>query len=138
MLHLLMIDRTLSGPSDLGLEGTSLNEILYKNAAFLNLVDPISHELLLSLARDMQCPKRISARAWPKTCSHVHYSESRHVEYLFLAGRKKLGGPGKSTASCHPSAASGFEGLVHRPCPKLEWKTDNTFYRAISDVFIRC
>ncbi|KAI4879539.1 hypothetical protein NFI96_005562, partial [Prochilodus magdalenae] len=36
---------------DLGLEGTSLNDILYKNAAFLNLVDPISHELLLSLAR---------------------------------------------------------------------------------------
>lgn len=45
---------------DLGLEGTSLNDILYKNAAFLNLVDPISHELLLNLARDMQCPKRVS------------------------------------------------------------------------------
>ncbi|KAM6985381.1 leucine rich repeat containing 75Bb isoform 2-T2 [Aplochiton taeniatus] len=43
---------------DLGLQGTSLNDILYKNAAFLNLVDPISHELLLNLARDMQCPKR--------------------------------------------------------------------------------
>lgn len=45
---------------DLGLEGTSLNDILYKNAAFLNLVDPISHELLLSLAREMQCPKKVS------------------------------------------------------------------------------
>lgn len=45
---------------DLGLEGTSLNDILYKNASFLNLVDPISHELLLSLARDMQCPKKVS------------------------------------------------------------------------------
>lgn len=44
---------------DLGLEGTSLNDILYKNAAFLNLVDPISHELLLSLAREMQCPKKV-------------------------------------------------------------------------------
>ena len=44
---------------DLGLQGTSLNDILYKNAAFLNLVDPISHELLLSLARDLQCPKRV-------------------------------------------------------------------------------
>ncbi|TNN70683.1 Leucine-rich repeat-containing protein 75A [Liparis tanakae] len=43
---------------DLGLEGNSLNDILYKNAAFLNLVDPISHELLLSLAREMQCPKK--------------------------------------------------------------------------------
>lgn len=44
---------------DLGLQGSSLNDILYKNAAFLNLVDPISHELLLSLARDLQCPKRV-------------------------------------------------------------------------------
>ena len=44
---------------DLGLQGTSLNDILYKNAAFLNLVDPISHELLLGLARDLQCPKRV-------------------------------------------------------------------------------
>ncbi|XP_016087857.1 leucine-rich repeat-containing protein 75B-like [Sinocyclocheilus grahami] len=44
---------------DLGLEGTSLNDILYKNTSFLNLVDPISHELLLSLARDMQCPKKV-------------------------------------------------------------------------------
>ncbi|KAI9534652.1 hypothetical protein NQZ68_010035 [Dissostichus eleginoides] len=43
---------------DLGLQGSSLNDILYKNASFLNLVDPISHELLLSLARDLQCPKR--------------------------------------------------------------------------------
>uniref|UniRef100_A0A8D2KX24 LR75B protein n=1 Tax=Varanus komodoensis TaxID=61221 RepID=A0A8D2KX24_VARKO len=43
---------------DLGLEGTFLNEVLYKNAAFLNLVDPISHDLLMSLARDLQCPKK--------------------------------------------------------------------------------
>ncbi|MEQ2209081.1 hypothetical protein XENOCAPTIV_023918 [Xenoophorus captivus] len=40
-------------------KGSSLNDILYKNAAFLNLVDPISHELLLRLARDLQCPKRV-------------------------------------------------------------------------------
>ncbi|KPP58940.1 hypothetical protein Z043_123190, partial [Scleropages formosus] len=44
---------------DMGLEGSSLSDILYKNAAFLNLVDPISHELLLNLARDMQCPKKV-------------------------------------------------------------------------------
>ncbi|XP_030919019.1 leucine-rich repeat-containing protein 75B [Geospiza fortis] len=43
---------------DLGLEGTFLNEVLYKNATFLNLVDPISHDLLMSLARDLQCPKK--------------------------------------------------------------------------------
>ncbi|KAL4004562.1 protocadherin Fat 4 [Sarotherodon galilaeus] len=49
---------------DLGLQGTSLNDILYKNAAFLNLVDPISHELLLSLARDLQCPKSLFIDLW--------------------------------------------------------------------------
>ncbi|XP_025028448.1 leucine-rich repeat-containing protein 75B [Python bivittatus] len=43
---------------DLGLEGTFLNEVLYKKATFLNLVDPISHDLLMSLARDLQCPKK--------------------------------------------------------------------------------
>ncbi|XP_074868437.1 leucine-rich repeat-containing protein 75B [Carettochelys insculpta] len=43
---------------DLGLEGTFLSEVLYKNATFLNLVDPISHDLLMSLARDLQCPKK--------------------------------------------------------------------------------
>ncbi|XP_063172022.1 leucine-rich repeat-containing protein 75B [Candoia aspera] len=43
---------------DLGLEGTFLSEVLYKKATFLNLVDPISHDLLMSLARDLQCPKK--------------------------------------------------------------------------------
>ncbi|XP_070618477.1 leucine-rich repeat-containing protein 75B [Erythrolamprus reginae] len=43
---------------DLGLEGTFLNDVLYKKATFLNLVDPISHDLLMSLARDLQCPKK--------------------------------------------------------------------------------
>ncbi|XP_053135844.1 leucine-rich repeat-containing protein 75B [Hemicordylus capensis] len=52
-LHVLRLLR-----KDLGLEGTFLNEVLYKNAAFLNLVDPISHDLLMSLARDLQCPKK--------------------------------------------------------------------------------
>ncbi|XP_023097311.1 leucine-rich repeat-containing protein 75B [Felis catus] len=42
---------------DLGLEGTLLTDILYRNVAFLNLVDPISHDLLVNLARDLQCPK---------------------------------------------------------------------------------
>ncbi|KAB0391389.1 hypothetical protein E2I00_003025, partial [Balaenoptera physalus] len=53
--------RRLSGTwllaEDLGLEGTLLTDILYRNVAFLNLVDPISHDLLVNLARDLQCPK---------------------------------------------------------------------------------
>lgn len=35
--------------------------MLYKKATFLNLVDPISHDLLMSLARDLQCPKKVRA-----------------------------------------------------------------------------
>uniref|UniRef100_A0A7M4E1M3 Leucine rich repeat containing 75B n=1 Tax=Crocodylus porosus TaxID=8502 RepID=A0A7M4E1M3_CROPO len=52
-VHILRLLR-----KDLGLEGTFLSEVLYKNATFLNLVDPISHDLLMSLARDLQCPKK--------------------------------------------------------------------------------
>ncbi|XP_065274037.1 leucine-rich repeat-containing protein 75B [Emys orbicularis] len=52
-VHILRLLR-----KDLGLEGTCLSEVLYKNATFLNLVDPISHDLLMNLARDLQCPKK--------------------------------------------------------------------------------
>ncbi|XP_054325264.2 leucine-rich repeat-containing protein 75B isoform X8 [Pongo pygmaeus] len=45
---------------DLGLERTLLPDILYRDVAFLNLVDPISHDLLVNLARDLQCPKKVS------------------------------------------------------------------------------
>ncbi|XP_053862106.1 leucine-rich repeat-containing protein 75B isoform X3 [Malaclemys terrapin pileata] len=54
--HAVRILRLLR--KDLGLEGTCLSEVLYKNATFLNLVDPISHDLLMNLARDLQCPKK--------------------------------------------------------------------------------
>ncbi|XP_030633684.1 leucine-rich repeat-containing protein 75B [Chanos chanos] len=69
---------------DLGLEGTSLNDILYKNAAFLNLVDPISHELLLSLARDMQCPKKDAEtmKSSDKICRQLIYHLTPHSKWL--------------------------------------------------------
>ncbi|KAL4660382.1 leucine-rich repeat-containing protein 75B-like [Arapaima gigas] len=69
---------------DLGLEGTSLNDILYKNAAFLNLVDPISHELLLSLARDMQCPKKDAdtLKSSDKICRQLIYHLTPHSKWL--------------------------------------------------------
>ncbi|XP_076019697.1 leucine rich repeat containing 75Bb [Genypterus blacodes] len=68
---------------DLGLQGTSLNDILYKNAAFLNLVDPISHELLLGLARDLQCPKReIEAlKSTNKICKQLIYHLTPHSKW---------------------------------------------------------
>ncbi|CAL1616329.1 unnamed protein product [Knipowitschia caucasica] len=77
---------------DLGLEGASLNDILYKNAAFLNLVDPISHELLLSLAREMQCPKKPSGtrkskdtdtiKSSDKICRQLIYHLTPHSKWL--------------------------------------------------------
>uniref|UniRef100_A0A3P8SR26 Leucine rich repeat containing 75Bb n=1 Tax=Amphiprion percula TaxID=161767 RepID=A0A3P8SR26_AMPPE len=67
---------------DLGLQGTSLNDILYKNAAFLNLVDPISHELLISLARDLQCPKRTdSLKSTNKICRQLIYHLTPHSKW---------------------------------------------------------
>lgn len=69
---------------DLGLEGMSLNDILYKNSAFLNLVDPISHELLLSLARDMQCPKKDleMLKSSDKICRQLIYHLTPHSKWL--------------------------------------------------------
>ncbi|XP_075960726.1 leucine-rich repeat-containing protein 75B [Anarhichas minor] len=69
---------------DLGLEGTSLNDILYKNAAFLNLVDPISHELLLGLAREMQCPKKDAdtRKSSDKICRQLIYHLTPHSKWL--------------------------------------------------------
>ncbi|XP_068609180.1 leucine rich repeat containing 75Bb [Brachionichthys hirsutus] len=68
---------------DLGLQGTSLNDILYKNAAFLNLVDPISHELLISLARDLQCPKKEadSIKSSNKICRQLIYHLTPHSKW---------------------------------------------------------
>ncbi|KAL4609611.1 leucine-rich repeat-containing protein 75B-like [Arapaima gigas] len=65
---------------DMGLEGSSLSDILYKNAAFLNLVDPISHELLLILARDMQCPKKDAdfMKSSDKICRQLIYHLTPH------------------------------------------------------------
>ncbi|KTG33720.1 hypothetical protein cypCar_00015085 [Cyprinus carpio] len=75
---------TIPGCQDLGLEGMSLNDILYKNASFLNLVDPISHELLLSLAKDMQCPKKDSdtQKSSDKICRQLIYHLTPHSKWL--------------------------------------------------------
>ncbi|XP_039703639.1 leucine-rich repeat-containing protein 75B isoform X2 [Pteropus medius] len=65
---------------DLGLEGTLLTDILYRNVAFLNLVDPISHDLLMNLARDLQCPKT-DCELWKssdKICRQLIYHLTPH------------------------------------------------------------
>uniref|UniRef100_A0A3P9IUZ1 Leucine rich repeat containing 75Bb n=1 Tax=Oryzias latipes TaxID=8090 RepID=A0A3P9IUZ1_ORYLA len=81
---------------DLGLQGSSLNDILYKNAAFLNLVDPISHELLVRLARDLQCPKKDadSLKSTNKICRQLIYHLSPHSKW------KRQGVPRRKTQAC--------------------------------------
>ncbi|RXM91160.1 Leucine-rich repeat-containing protein 75A [Acipenser ruthenus] len=48
---------------DLGMESTSLDDVLYRYASFRNLVDPITHDLILSLARYIHCPKTVGRRS---------------------------------------------------------------------------
>lgn len=50
---------------DLGMESTSLDDVLYRYASFRNLVDPITHDLIISLARYIHCPKPVG-RLWSK------------------------------------------------------------------------
>lgn len=82
---------------DLGLEGTLFTDILYRNVAFLNLVDPISHDLLVNLARDLQCPKT-DYELWKssdKICRQLIYHLTPHT-------KRQLGSslPQKKTQSC--------------------------------------
>ncbi|KAF6733184.1 Leucine-rich repeat-containing protein 75A, partial [Oryzias melastigma] len=81
---------------DLGLQGSSLNDILYKNAAFLNLVDPISHELLVRLARDLQCPKKEadSLKSTNKICRQLIYHLSPHSKWM------RQGVPRRKSQAC--------------------------------------
>ncbi|XP_038649729.1 leucine-rich repeat-containing protein 75B-like [Scyliorhinus canicula] len=65
---------------DLGVESSSLNDVLYKHTAFPNLVDPISHDLLMSLTRDIQCPKKElePLKSSEKLCRQLIYHLTPH------------------------------------------------------------
>ena len=54
---------------DLGMESTSLDDVLYRYASFRNLVDPITHDLIISLARYIHCPKPVGTTM---VTSHLH------------------------------------------------------------------
>ncbi|XP_053313299.1 leucine-rich repeat-containing protein 75B [Spea bombifrons] len=79
---------------DLGLEGTFLNDVLYRHVTFLNLVDPISHELLLSLARELQCPRKEQdqMRSTDRICRQLIYHLTPHSKWHrhSLSRRKSL------------------------------------------------
>lgn len=53
-----------SSLQDLGMESTSLDDVLYRYASFRNLVDPITHDLIISLARYIHCPKPVGGRTY--------------------------------------------------------------------------
>ncbi|KAM7051735.1 LOW QUALITY PROTEIN: leucine-rich repeat-containing protein 75B [Molossus nigricans] len=61
---------------DLGLTDIPSTDILYRNMAFLNLVDPISYDLL---ARDLQCPKMDKLwKSSDKICRQLIYHRAPH------------------------------------------------------------
>ncbi|XP_062844992.1 leucine-rich repeat-containing protein 75A-like [Trichomycterus rosablanca] len=68
---------------DLGMESTSLDDVLYRYASFRNMVDPITHDLLINLARYMHCPKMEgeSLSAMEKVCRQLMYHLSPHPRW---------------------------------------------------------
>ncbi|KAJ7423093.1 leucine-rich repeat-containing protein 75A-like protein [Willisornis vidua] len=71
------------GGLDLGMESTSLDDVLYRYASFRNLVDPITHDLIISLARYIHCPKPEgdSLGAMEKLCRQLTYHLSPHSQW---------------------------------------------------------
>ncbi|XP_053424603.1 leucine-rich repeat-containing protein 75A isoform X1 [Nycticebus coucang] len=77
---------------DLGMESTSLDDVLYRYASFRNLVDPITHDLIISLARYIHCPKPVGVcnpvpgegdalGAMEKLCRQLTYHLSPHSQW---------------------------------------------------------
>ncbi|KAG1951695.1 leucine-rich repeat-containing protein 75A [Pimephales promelas] len=67
---------------DLGMESTSLDDVLYRYASFRNLVDPITHDLIISLAKYIHCPKEGDALgSMEKVCRQLTYHLSPHSQW---------------------------------------------------------
>ncbi|XP_021473377.2 leucine-rich repeat-containing protein 75A-like [Oncorhynchus mykiss] len=68
---------------DLGMESTSLDDVLYCYASFRNLVDPITHDLIIRLARYVTCPKTEQdfLGAMEKVCRQLMYHLSPHSQW---------------------------------------------------------
>ncbi|XP_048840487.1 leucine-rich repeat-containing protein 75A-like [Brienomyrus brachyistius] len=68
---------------DLGMESTSLDDVLYRYASFRNLVDPITHDLIISLARHINCPKTEgdALNSMEKVCRQLTYHLSPHSQW---------------------------------------------------------
>ncbi|XP_076868070.1 leucine-rich repeat-containing protein 75A-like [Brachyhypopomus gauderio] len=68
---------------DLGMESTFLDDVLHRYGSFRNTVDPITHDLIVSLARCMHCPKTDgeSLSALEKVCRQLTYHLSPHPRW---------------------------------------------------------
>ncbi|XP_051891444.1 leucine-rich repeat-containing protein 75A-like isoform X2 [Pristis pectinata] len=88
---------------DLGMESTSLDDVLCRYASFRNLVDPITHELIISLARYIHCPKPEgdSAGGLEKICRQLTHHLSPHSQC------KRQGFLKRKPQACLKAALSG-------------------------------
>ncbi|KAK1787846.1 hypothetical protein P4O66_016332 [Electrophorus voltai] len=68
---------------DLGMDSTSLDDVLHRYGSFRNTVDPITHDLIINLARCMHCPKMEadSLSAMEKVCRQLTYHLSPHPRW---------------------------------------------------------
>ncbi|KAI7800551.1 leucine-rich repeat-containing protein 75A [Triplophysa rosa] len=84
---------------DLGMESTSLDDVLYRYASFRNLVDPITHDLIISLAKYVHCPKTEgdALGSMEKVCRQLMYHLSPHSQGLLK----------RKPQACLKSALSG-------------------------------
>ncbi|ELW62570.1 hypothetical protein TREES_T100007792 [Tupaia chinensis] len=94
---------------DLGMESTSLDDVLYRYASFRNLVDPITHDLIISLARYIHCPKPEgdALGAMEKLCRQLTYHLSPHSQWRRHRGLRR---PGLQFCKTDPSLKAVLAG----------------------------
>lgn len=93
------------------MESTSLDDVLYRYASFRNLVDPITHDLIISLARYIHCPKPVG-RLWsePARSRGVRWVPFR-AEQLY-AQRGQAHPAGAKSLRCSPLVPPAQIGFV--------------------------
>ncbi|XP_057600878.1 leucine-rich repeat-containing protein 75B [Hippopotamus amphibius kiboko] len=109
---------------DLGLEGLLLTDILCRNVAFLSLLDPISHDLLVHLAWHLQCP-RSDCELWEsldKTCRQLLYHLPPHAKRQRGASL-----PRRKTQSC-------LKGSLQKTLPAAETMNLPRSVRAVQHI----
>lgn len=114
------------------MESTSLDDVLYRYASFRNLVDPITHDLIISLARYIHCPKPVGAMVSSRSGTVLAW-ETGNVELLlecqgkilsvfggfgsrgsgFAAEQVIFGDIGTPFGLCVVFLSSSWQGIIH-------------------------